>query len=223
MEKNRSVFKNGEANEWFTRNIQTIENSGPSEIIDLLVKWLRPFGEELSNVLEIGCGSGHRLKQITKSLKIDGYGVDPSSLAINYINQFFPSLNAKVGLADDLPYNIKFDFVHLGHYLYLCDKEFFLRSVSEADRLLKFGGFLSIIDFDTPIPFSNEYSHKKGVYCHKQNYSDVFVASGLYSVINKYQFSHNNFYFDKKINERISLTLLYKETNIFKNTNNSSS
>ncbi len=33
--------------------------------------------------------------------------------------------------------------------------------------------------------------------------------------INKYQFSHRNKLFDKDINERVSLTLLYKETDIF--------
>jgi len=97
----------------------------------------------------------------------------------------------------------------------LVDRELYLRCISEADRLVKFGGFLSIIDFDTPYPYSNPYTHLSGVFSHKQNNSDVFVASGLYSVVNKFQFSHSNFFFDKEINERVSLTLLYKETQIF--------
>jgi SAM-dependent methyltransferase len=213
--ENRNFFKDGEANQWFTRNLKTLELKDTAEIITLLTEWLYPFKAELSDVLEIGCGSGHRLKQISQTLKADGYGVEPSSEAVDYIRKSFPSLKAEVGFGDDVPYKNKFDLVHLGFFLYLVDREVYLRCVSEADRLVKFGGFLSIIDFDTPFPFSNEYSHKKGVFSHKQNNSDVFVASGLYSVVNKFQFSHNNFFFDKEINERVSLTLLYKETDVF--------
>ena len=73
---------------------------------------------------------------------------------------------------------------------------------------------MSIIDFETPYPYSNKYAYKDGIYSHKQNNSDVFIASNLYSVVNKYHFSHENFFFDKEINERVSLTLLYKEKNI---------
>ena len=74
---------------------------------------------------------------------------------------------------------------------------------------------MSIIYFDTPFPYSNEYSHQKGVFSHKQNNSNVFVASGLYSIVDKFQFSHDKFFFNKDINERVSLTLLYKETEVF--------
>jgi SAM-dependent methyltransferase len=213
--KNKDFFKDGEANQWFTRNLKTLELKDTDEIITLLTEWLYPFKAELSDVLEIGCGSGHRLKQISQTLKADGYGVEPSSEAVDYIKNSFPSLKAKVGFGDDVPYKNKFDLVHLGFFLYLVDREVYLRCISEADRLVKFGGFLSIIDFDTPIPYSNDYSHKKGVFSHKQNNSDVFVASGLYSVVNKFQFSHSNFFFDKEINKRVSLTLLYKETDVF--------
>ena len=215
MEKNKDFFKNGEANQWFTRNLEALELKDTDEITALLTEWLYPFKEELSEVLEIGCGSGHRLKQISQTLKADGYGVEPSSEAVDYIKNSFPSLKAKVGFGDDVPYKNKFDLVHLGFFLYLVDREVYLRCISEADRLVKSGGFLSIIDFDTPFPYSNEYSHKKGVFSYKQNNSDVFVASGLYSVVNKFQFSHSNFFFDKEINERVSLTLLYKETEVF--------
>ena len=215
MEKNKYFFKSGEANQWFARNLKGLELEDTNEITALLTEWLYPFKEELSDVLEIGCGSGHRLKQISQTLKVDGYGVEPSSEAVDYIKNSFPSLKVKVGFGDDVPYKKKFDLVHLGFFLYLVDREVYLRCISEADRLLKSGGFLSIIDFDTPFPYSNEYSHKKDVFSHKQNNSDVFVASGLYSVVNKFQFSHSNFFFDKEINERVSLTLLYKETEVF--------
>ena len=216
MEKNKKYFEDGEADEWFRRNQKGLESKPTDKVIDMLTDWLEPFQTELSNILEIGCGSGHRLNQMSKNLMVNGYGVEPSSQAVTYIDNQFPSLQAKVGFGDDVPFKEKFDLVHLGFFLYLVDREFYLRCISEADRLVKPGGFLSIIDFDTPFPYSNDNSHQSGVYSHKKNNSDVFVASGLYSVINKFHFSHSNFFFDKDINERVSLTLLYKETDIFR-------
>ena len=83
--------------------------------------------------------------------------------------------------------------------------------LAKQTDLLNLGGFLSIIDFDTPYPYSRPYTHQSGVFSHKQNNSKVFVASGLYTLVNKFQFSLSNFFFSKEVNERISLTLLYKE------------
>ena len=215
MEKNKSFFENGEANQWFHRNRKGLECKDSDKPIQLLLEWLQPYRERIGDVLEIGCGSGHRLNQIEESLSATAYGIEPSRDAVEYIRSTFPSKKAEVGFGDDVPLNRKFDLVHLGFFLYLVDREDFLKCVSEADRLLNFGGFLSIIDFETPFPYSNSYSHQPGVFSHKLNNAKVFEASGLYSVINKFHFSHNDFYFDTDINERVSLTLLYKETEVF--------
>ena len=215
MKKNKAFFEDGEANEWFRRNKEKLENTRNDSVTELLLAWLEPFANEISDVLEIGCGSGHRLKKIVSFFSAKGFGVEPSFEAVEYIKNTFPQIVAKKGFGDDVPFSQKFDLVHLGFFLYLVDREFYLRCISEADRLVKFGGFLSIIDFDTPYPYSNVYSHQPGIFSHKQNNSNVFIASGLYSVVNKFQFSHGNFFFDKEINERVSLTLLYKETKIF--------
>ena len=74
-------------------------------------------------------------------------------------NNKFPSLNLKLGFGDSLP--LKKNLVHLGFFLYLVDRKDYLKCISEADRMLKFGGFLSIIDFETPFPYSNQYSYNK--------------------------------------------------------------
>ena len=213
--KNKKSFADGEANEWFKRNIAIIEDNRDDAHISLLIDWLEPFKNEIFNILEIGCGSGHFLDHISKSLSAKGHGIDPSDEAIDYIKDNFPNLEVFVGFGDDVPISETFDLVHLGFFLYLVDREYYLRCISEADRLVKFGGFLSIIDFETPFPYSNQYSHKTGVFSHKQNNSDVFTATGLYSIVNKFHFSHNKFSFDKNIDERLSVTLLYKETKIF--------
>ena len=213
---NKEKFKDSEANEWFKRNPRPTENRQTDEDISLLTNWLQPFKIEIDNILEIGCGSGHKLVQIAESLNANGYGVEPSVEAVDYIENNLPTIRVKVGFGDNVPYDTPFDLVHLGFFLYLVDRHYFLRCVSETDRLVKPGGFLSIIDFETPYPYSNDYSHRAGIYSHKHNNTDVFVASGLYSVVNKFHFSHSNFFFNQDINERVSLTLLYKETDIFR-------
>lgn len=215
---NKTSFASGEADAWFQRNKQALEAGQTDEPTALLTAWLRPFKDDMNSILEIGCGTGHRLRQMTNDLDAKGSGVEPSSQAVDYIKREFPEFIAKTGFGDAVPFSSPFDLVHLGFFLYLVDRSDYLRCVSEADRLVKPGGFLSIVDFDTPKPYSNAYSHSQGVFAHKHDNAAVFVASGLYSVVNKFHFSHSAFHFDRDINERVSLTLLYKETDIFKGT-----
>lgn len=217
--KNKEVFAKGEADKWFQRNKAQLKKDEFDKPTLLLCDWLQPFKSQIRSVLEIGCGSGHRLSSISNGLSAQGFGVEPSGDAISYIRKNFPSLTVKAGFGDSVPFDNKFDLVHLGFFLYLVDREDFLKCISEADRLLEFGGYLSIIDFETPAPYSNDYAHREGAYSYKQNNSNVFVASGLYTVINKFQFSHSHFHFDTNIDERISLTLLYKETSLFRGGN----
>ena len=216
--KLKIFFKNGEANQWFERNLKSFDLGDVDEVTALLAEWLYPFKEELSDVLEIGCGSGHRLNHISQTLKADGYGVEPSSEAVDFIKNSFPSLKAKVGFGDDVPYKNKFDLVHLGFFLYLVDRGDYLRCISEADRLLKSGGFLSIMSILIlhshtlmSIATKKEYFHisKITVMCLSRV---VCIALSTNS-----NFLTRNFFFDKEIDERVSLTLLYKETEVFGN------
>ena len=211
---NKGFFKEGEADNWFNRNLESIgqkENKSGK----LLAEWLDPFKLDIDSIVEIGCGSGHFLSYLSSELNTKGFGIDPSNEAIEFIRNSFPYLSVEAGWGDNIPFDVEFDLVHLGFFLYLVDRNAYLSCIKEADRILKPGGFLSIIDFDTPFPYSNEYSHQKGVFSHKHNNSNIFVATGMYTVVNKYHFSHNQFFFDKDINERVSLTLLYKEKEIF--------
>ena len=116
MEKNKIFFQQGEADAWFNRNISDLENDTHDPATELLITWLKPFKNEIGEILEIGCGGGHRLNQLSQSLSANAHGVEPSREAIDYINSKFPNIQAKVGFGDDVPYSKKFDLVHLGFF-----------------------------------------------------------------------------------------------------------
>ena len=213
--KNKEVFQNGEADQWFRRNKEALETSTSDPDMDLLADWMLPFKTRISSVMEVGCGTGHKLDRLSRALDAKGCGIEPSAEAVAHISDAFPDLDVKQAFADDIPFSEQFDLVHLGFFLYLVDREAYFSCLKEADRLVKPGGFLSIIDFDPPAPYSNAYSHQPGAFSHKIDNSGAFTASGLYSVVNKYSFSHSNFHFDEIADERVSLVLLYKETNVF--------
>ena len=81
---------------------------------------------------------------------------------------------------------------------------------------MKYGGFLSIIDFDPIYLYKKKYKNNENIFSYKNKYSNVFTASSHFYLVNKYSYSHNNFYFNENIDERISLSLLYKEPDPYK-------
>ena len=208
-------FLNGEGDMWFDRNNKQLrENKTRNTLID----WCMPFRESISSILEIGAGSGFPLSYLSNRLEAKSEGIEPSQKAVNFWNENKKNIeggiktNLKVGVSSELPYeNKKFDLVVFGFCLYLVDRGDLFKSISEADRALTNNGLLAIIDFDPIKPFKNKYSHKDNIYSYKNNYPNIFLASGHYSLMYKHSFSHHDEIFHKDNNERVSLSLLYKE------------
>jgi ubiquinone/menaquinone biosynthesis C-methylase UbiE len=148
-------------------------------------------------------------------LDAKGCGVDPSRLAVAEGNQLFANQRIQLyaGTASDLPFeNQSFDFVFFAFCLCLVDRRDLLAAVAQADRVLKNGGFLAITDFDPIHQHKRAYHHKEGIFSFKQDYAQMFTSSGMYSQVAKTSFSHHQSHFDPDGNERVSTTLLYKET-----------
>lgn len=55
-----------------------------------------------------------------------------------------------------------------------------MKSLSEADRVLKPGGFMIITDFDPGHNYKKPYSDIDDVYSYKQDYASIFTQSRLY-------------------------------------------
>ena len=68
-----------------------------------------------------------------------------------------------------------------------------------------------ILDFDYGSLKVNPYKHAPGLFSYKNSYSEIFMASGYYSLVSKWSFSHASGYFSEDREERISIEVLYKE------------
>ena len=223
MSSQDDIFKNGEADQWFARNRGAMDRLSDSDHvlshdIQLLSGWLQPARNDIHNILEIGCCNGQKLQALCRELDASGAGVDPSSQAVEDGNMRMQGVPAhlRCGTADALPFDSgRFDLVYFGFCLYLMDRRTLLQALSEADRVLRSGGFLAITDFDPGVMHKRTYTHREGIFSYKQDYSKFFTESGLYYLASKAAFSHRQAFFDPVADERVSMVLLYKEIDAY--------
>jgi len=209
----KEVFLESEGDAWFNRNAERIEAAQNSwhEIITM-ERVLKPFTNQINQILEIGCGNGAKLNNLCNALNATGFGVDPSNKAISSGRQSYPDLKLYQSTADSLPLpDSSIDLVLFGFCLYLVDRESLFRAIAEADRVCRKGGFLAILDFDSPGRMRRPYSHLSGLFSFKNSYSSFFEAGGHYHLVSKDSFSHQSDFFSVDVHERISISILYKE------------
>lgn len=118
------------------------------------------------------------------------------------------------GTAEKLPFESgSFDLVCTGFCLYLLDRRSLLqKALSEADRVLKPGGFLAITDFDPGAMHKRPYSHREGVFSYKQDYARFYTEGGLYYLVcQNSPFPTGNNFLIWLATSRCPLSLLYKE------------
>nr|WP_295869225.1 class I SAM-dependent methyltransferase [uncultured Chitinophaga sp.] len=194
MNTQKNAFLAYEANAWFNRNREYVTNY--DRATDPVISLIGNYSLGQGNVLEIGCSAGHRLNGIrTEFPGIAVTGVDPSSEAIAYGQSAYEGVNLLQGTADrlDLPDN-HFDIVIIGFVLYVVDRALIFRAAAEADRVLKNGGTLILIDFFAESTTRNPYAYISGAnaFSFKQNYDELFTASHLYHLLDKSTWNHLN-------------------------------
>jgi SAM-dependent methyltransferase len=219
----KKLFLQSEGDAWFQRNLPALEAKNSFPDIDFLLSYLSPLkGEntkEKFNFLEIGCGSGHKTQFLAKNLVCDGWGIDPSAQAIKYATSKFENnssdasykLNFSVGTADDLTFTDNFfDFVYFGFCLYVVDRSLLSRTFAEADRVLRKGGFLGILDFDVLQQLERINKHHKDVKSFKDKHDEYFLKHG-YDLVAKLSLTEaGNVGFETDPDKRVGLSLLYK-------------
>jgi ubiquinone/menaquinone biosynthesis C-methylase UbiE len=217
MSQNK-FFQNGEGDAWFKRNhdhIQDVSQVIDSPDVHYMLEAIRPFASRINHVLEIGCSNGVKLEAICSHFDAVGVGIEPSQIAVEAGNNREKTAKCEliVGTGEKLPFDsASFDLVYFAFCLYLFERNTLMQSLSEADRVLKPGGFLVITDFDPGFHHKKHYSHLQGLFSYKQDYASFYRQSGLYYSVGKHSFSHSAAFFDESPDERVSTNILYKET-----------
>ena len=122
------------------------------------------------------------------------------------------SRTLRTGTADELPYDdASFDVVWFGFCLYLVDRTLLMRTVSEADRVLRDGGVLAIVDFEPEAPCARPYSHRPGLLSYKMDHSRLFLANPAYVLAEKHATSHTTGRWEHDPQERVALTICRKD------------
>jgi ubiquinone/menaquinone biosynthesis C-methylase UbiE len=220
-DKQTSAFREQEGDAWFERNRVANESKSSYLECDLLATELGPFRDRINDLLEIGCGDGHKTELLARVMGARGCGIDPSAKAIAHGCERLkahgtPDVSLSVGMADRLQWQSDaFDLVYFGFCLYLVGRGELLAAVAEASRVLKPGGFLVILDFDPASPHRRDYHHRPGLYSYKQDYAALFTGTGYFHLFAKRSFSHAAPHFSPDPDERVAMSFLYKETEPF--------
>ncbi|QFY62009.1 class I SAM-dependent methyltransferase [Rhizobium grahamii] len=210
------TFLDTEGDQWYQRNKSALAHNEDETALDTIKRVLNSKRADISAILEIGCGNGKKVANLGNFFNAESFGVDPSEIAVKDGSVQFPSAKLQVGTASKLPFlDGQFDLVYFGFCLYLVDRGDMLKAVAEADRVLRPGGFLAILDFDPAIRHKREYHHRRGLFSYKTSYANFFTGSGHYYLVAKDSLSHTGNTFSEDSNERVSISILYKEEDAY--------
>ena len=184
MKRNqKEAFVSGEGDNFFQRNRYSSEVVAEMARTDLLLKAVKELDLKPKKVLEVGCANGWRLNILRQELGCECSGIEPSELAVDSGRQLFPEIQLSVGSAEELPFpDGQFDLVLYGFCLYLCDRKDLFRIASEGNRVLRDGGKIGIVDFDSRFPYKNTYKHSPGLFSYKMQYHQMFLWNPQYSL-----------------------------------------
>jgi len=187
------IFFNKEGDAWFNRNVKTLgknfENDFPLKLIEILN--IKP-----TRVLDVGAANGYRLAEIANRFKSEKYvAIEPSQEAIKDGQKKFPFIQFRRGLICDLSLqdNEEFDLVIVNFVFHWISRNKLFRSVSKLDRAIADSGYLILGDFLPDVPTKIKYHHlpEDEVYTYKQDYTEIFLSSGLYTSIAQLTYDHD--------------------------------
>jgi SAM-dependent methyltransferase len=206
------IFAASEGDRWFQRNQTVLESidlskDGPLRLIDL-------YGLVPKKVLEIGAANGWRVAAIATRFGCEVVAQDPSQAAIAHGKSAYPEVEFVGGSASEIPLKDVFDLIIVNGVLCWIDRSTLFRTLAEIDRLLADDGHLIIGDFCPSNRMRVRYHHLPDaeVYTYKQDYSAIFLASGLYHQVALLTFDHSSRALRSGVteNDRFSASLLRK-------------
>ena len=134
-----------------------------------------------TNLLEIGCGSGYRLKKFKETYNCSVQGIDCSELAVKKARN--NGVNAECRDIMEWENENKYDVVIMGFFLYMCEDSELWEIGAKIDRMLSVKGTLLIYDFNTQEAKTTKYKHIQGEKIFKRNYKNMFTWNPMYRLI----------------------------------------
>lgn len=184
----KEIFLKTEEDAWLQRcgdrSYKEYQSSG-TKFLDAFLSKLTHMSQRWK-ILEIGCSSGYNLAYLCQKYGFKGFGVEPSAQAVQVGSEWASAhpdmdLHFVQGTSDELPFEDNaFDVVMFGFCFYCTDRKYLHRAVSEADRVLKSGGFLLIDDFQTPAAYKHPNKHDPNLFTYKYDYAKLFLSDPCY-------------------------------------------
>lgn len=184
--KQKHIFRESEADAWFTRNLNSLGNYDP----------VTPLIEELKitpkYILEVGCANGWRLNKLRTKYDCGVVGIEPSMKA------GIDGARLKVPIhqmsANNLPVTPGgYDMIIYGFCLYLTDPEDWLNIAAEGDRALADGGHIIIHDFaDGDVAQAKPYEHRAGLVAYHFDFPKLWRVHPRYAPVAYRDGPHND-------------------------------
>jgi SAM-dependent methyltransferase len=201
--KQSDAMKAWAGDNWLKRNRDDLGKSDP---VSAMIETIALIKSD-SNVLEIGCANGWRLKKLQEKYGCHVVGIDPSALACAEAWQHF-NIPVHHTVAAALPFDDEiFDIVIMGFCMWLTEPSEWFRNVSESDRVLKDEGALIIHDFCSPRAWRRPYDYdeeakRSGLWNYFFDWPKLWLAHPCYFKIREN--------FDLGTVHHESVTLLHK-------------
>ena len=208
---NYNKFTNIDADNWFNRNKDKIQNTN---IIDIITK--QYFNNYIDTnkklkILEIGCANGFRLSQIQKYSNHSLTGIDLSEKAINEAKNNYPKINFICDNFNDMILTDRYDVIICGFFLYYIAQEDLDNIITKINKHLNNNGKLIIIDFYSKNYIEKICIHRENLLMHKMDHSKLFTNNLNYILLSRNTIlDDGNNYADSDINKYVTVDLLHK-------------
>jgi len=178
----KNEFLAGEADAYHDRNATSPVYTDYQIEDDYVWKFVKKSINDIGLLLDVGCAFGKRTAAFAKALKAEAVGVDPSKKSIDQLDSCVLGVRAT---ADIFNIGLQFDLVLVNFCLHWVERKDLLATMANIDRHVADGGHLLISDFQ-PASGDREsvpYAHNEAVRTWKDDYLQMFQATGLYRLV----------------------------------------